>query len=228
MKTFCVGDIHGAYKALVQCLKLSGFDYGQDRLIVLGDICDGYPEVNLCIEELLKIKHCDYIFGNHDLWALDWALRNKKPDIWLEQGGQATIASYGSQGMSKFHVDFLLSGVYWLELENKIFVHGGFNPKRPLEEQDKEEFVWNRDLILNAYKQSLIDDSYQFGTYDEIFVGHTPTKNFQSQLPVHVCNVWDLDTGAGRYGALTMMDIHTKQYWQSEATSKLYEGIQSR
>ena len=35
MKTFAVGDIHGAYKSLVQCLERSKFDYNNDRLIVL-------------------------------------------------------------------------------------------------------------------------------------------------------------------------------------------------
>ena len=52
MRTFAIGDIHGAYKALVQCFERSGFDYENDRLIVLGDVCDGYPEVKQCIDEL--------------------------------------------------------------------------------------------------------------------------------------------------------------------------------
>ena len=39
MKTFVIGDIHGAYKALLQCFERSGFDYEKDHLIVLGDVC---------------------------------------------------------------------------------------------------------------------------------------------------------------------------------------------
>ena len=30
------------------------------------------------------------------------------------------------------------------------------------------------------------------------------------------CNVWNLDTGAGYGYKLTIMDIDTKQYWQSD------------
>lgn len=71
MKTYVIGDIHGAHNALMQCLGLAQFDYALDRLIVLGDVCDGYPDVRECIEELLKIKHCDFVIGNHDMWALD-------------------------------------------------------------------------------------------------------------------------------------------------------------
>src|SRR5690242_18008347 len=103
MKTFVIGDIHGAYRALMQCLERSGFDYSNDRLIVLGDVCDGYPDVCLCIEELLKIKHCDYIIGNHDLWAVEWALEGKEEEAWTSQGGFATILSYNNGPMPKEH-----------------------------------------------------------------------------------------------------------------------------
>jgi hypothetical protein len=37
-----MGDIHGAYKALKQCLKRSGFDFHKDMLIQLGDIVDRF------------------------------------------------------------------------------------------------------------------------------------------------------------------------------------------
>jgi len=40
-KTFVIGDIHGGYKALLQCFARSGFDYKKDKLICLGDITDG-------------------------------------------------------------------------------------------------------------------------------------------------------------------------------------------
>jgi len=132
MKTFVVGDIHGAYKALLQCFERSAFDYAKDRLIVLGDVCDGYPEVRHCIDELLKIKNCDLIIGNHDQWALDWALRGDKPKIWTSQGGIRTMESYGggsaplttSGPMPQAHIDFLKNGMLWLELEDQLFVHG--------------------------------------------------------------------------------------------------------
>ena len=42
MRTLCVGDIHGNFKALVQVLKRSKFDFKKDRLISLGDIYDGH------------------------------------------------------------------------------------------------------------------------------------------------------------------------------------------
>ncbi len=232
-----IGDIHGAYQALVQCLGRCGFDYAQDRLIALGDVCDGYPQVNLCIEELLKIKHCDYLIGNHDLWVLDWALKGEKKDIWLSQGGSATISSYSAGPMPQAHVDFLHNAHPWLEVDGKVFVHGGFDLHSPLQSQALQKLVWDRDLLYVAWKKFLENDGkdasrdaalLRLYQYEEIFIGHTPTQNFHSTRPVHFCNVWDLDTGAGWSGCLTIMDVQSKQYWQSDSTPSLYPGFHNR
>jgi len=85
-------------------------------------------DVRQSIDELLKVKKCDFIIGNHDTWALDWALRGDKPEIWTSQGGRNTIRSYYGGPMPKEHIDFLKSGQLWLELGNQIFVHGCFDP----------------------------------------------------------------------------------------------------
>lgn len=228
MKTFVIGDIHGTHKALVQCLERSGFDCARDRLIALGDVCDGYPDVRQCIDELLKIKNCDYLIGNHDLWALDWATRGIKEDIWLSQGGEHTVASYAGQGMPLAHVALLKNAHRWLEWDNTLFVHGGFDPGRPLSEQSLETLVWDRELINAAWQKYLRRENYRYTQFDEIFLGHTPTQLFNSSKPLKLCNIWDLDTGAGWAGQLTIMDVHTKKYWQSDPVRSLYQDVVPR
>lgn len=91
MKRFVIGDIHGAHKALVQCLARSKFDPATDLLISLGDICDGWPEVNQVIDELLRIKNCKLILGNHDEWALRWMKNGWMDNIWTSQGCLETM-----------------------------------------------------------------------------------------------------------------------------------------
>lgn len=56
MRTFVMGNIHGAYKALLQFLERSSFDYDNHQLTHLGNIVDGYSEVYECIEELSRLK----------------------------------------------------------------------------------------------------------------------------------------------------------------------------
>ncbi len=225
-RTYVVGDIHGAYKSLVQCLKRSGFDYKKDRLIVLGDICDRYPQIKQSVDELLKIKHCSLIIGNHDLWALDWALRGDKPQIWITQGGDKTIASYNGGPMPEEHIHFFENGQLWIERGNQVFVHGGFNPDIPLASHSAQTLVWDRSLLDTAWNIAQSGRKCKLGRYKDIFLGHTPTSFYNTLEPVHVCNVWDLDTGAGWSGKLTIMDVDTKEYWQSDLTLDLY-GLES-
>jgi len=224
MRTIVIGDIHGAYKALLQCFERSGFDRIKDRLIVIGDVCDGYPEVRQCIDELLKVKHCDLVIGNHDMWALDWAIRGDKPKIWTSQGGDRTIASYGGEPMPKAHIDFLKSGQFWIEIEDKIFVHGGFNPDISLSNHNAQILVWDRTLFDAAWKMQSIRNECKLSSYKDIFVGHTTTELYNTLKPIHACNIWNIDTGAGWSGKLTIMNVTTKEYWQSDLTQDLYGG----
>ena len=228
VKTFVLGDVHGAYQALLQCFERSGFDRDQDRLIALGDVCDGYSEVRQCIDELLKVRKCDLVIGNHDLWALDWALRGVAPEIWTSQGGNRTIASYGGERMPQAHIDFLKSGKPLIESWKMLFVHGGYNPDAKLEKQELEFLTWDRTLLATAWKRRLRNPAYKFGPYEAIFLGHTTTELYKTLEPLHVCNVWDLDTGAGWSGKLTIMDVETKEYWQSDLTPSLYGGNPGR
>jgi len=228
MKTFVIGDIHGSYKAMVQCFDRSSFDYNNDRLVVLGDICDGFAQVDRCIDELIKIKHCHCIVGNHDQWALKWAQTGWKETVWLSQGGRATIESYGGHKMPQAHIEFLQKATFWFESEGRIYMHGGFDPLKPLSAQDNDEFIWNRSLIDQALKVNAINPDYQFSDFKEIFVGHTPTIKFDSIIPIKLCNVWDMDTAAGWGGKLSIMDVNTKQYWQSDLTSELYPDVLPR
>jgi serine/threonine protein phosphatase 1 len=224
MRVFAIGDIHGAYKSLLQCLERSAFDYQKDHLIVLGDVCDGYPEVRQCIDELLKIKHCDFILGNHDQWALDWALHGYMPKIWTGQGGDRTMASYNGGPMPKEHIDFLKSGQLWLELDGRLFVHGGFDPALPMNKQSTQVLMWDRDLLDEVYRPGGMTVRGAISRYKDIFIGHTTTELYKTLEPLHAWNVWDLDTGAGWSGKLTIMNVKTKKYWQSDLSSDLYGG----
>lgn len=224
MKTYAVGDIHGAYKSLMQCIKRSKFDYTRDRLILMGDVCDGYPDAKRCIDELLKIEHCDLVVGNHDMWVLDWALRGDRPKIWTIQGGDETMASYDGGPMPKAHIDFLRNGQLWIECGDQVFVHGGFDPDVPLSDHSAQMLVWDRTLLDLVWRMQSRGGRRKLGRYKDIFIGHTSTELYNTLQPIHACNVWDIDTGAGWSGRLTIMDVDTKKYWQSDLSQDLYGG----
>ena len=48
----------------------------------------------------------------------------------------------------------------------------------------------------------------------------------QNNLFVYAANIWNLDTGGGDYGKLTIMNVMKKEYWQSDLVTELYEVFQ--
>ncbi len=245
-----MGDIHGANKALGQCLERSGFDIEKDTLIQLGDVTDGYPEVFECVETLLNIKNLILIKGNHDDWFQVFTETDFHPQFWAF-GGVGTIASYlkhaGKEGMYRAsrtgyktaltrtdipetHSDFFAKQqLYHLDANKRLFVHGGIKKDIPLDRHRDEDFYWDRKLWEEAlnFHSGITSQDYRtiFPTvqgYSEIFIGHTPTVNWGTDQPMHVCNLWNLDTGAGHSGRLTIMDVETKRYWQSDPVKELY------
>jgi serine/threonine protein phosphatase 1 len=49
-----------------------------------------------------------------------------------------------------------------------------------------------------------------------------------SKEPINKANVWNLDTGAAFTGALTIMDVNTKEFWQSDPLPSLYTDEKGR
>lgn len=109
--------------------------------------------------------------------------------------------------------------LYHIDGCNNCFVHAGFNRLRPFEGQREQDYFWDRTLWKNAviFKEQIKEGSiFKIATqFNEIFIGHTGTMNFKTDKPMHIANIWNLDT-CGRGGKLTIMDINTKEFWQSD------------
>lgn len=257
MRILVIGDIHGNFKGLLQCLERSNFNYSEDTLISLGDVVDGHSQSFEVVEELLKIKNLIPIKGNHDDWFLQWINTGVNPTGW-QQGQKATGMSYlehyrpGQEWYeyNKFgvnhsiriedipvkHIEFFQNQLdYHLDNDNNLFVHGGFNRHFPLEEQG-DILWWDRDLWSQALSFGTISavegiktpKFKMVGDYKEVFIGHTSTQFWKKDIPMNAANIWNLDTGGGWYGYVTIMDINTKEYWQSDDGRSLYPEFKGR
>ncbi len=222
-KKFVMGDIHGACRALRQCLERSGFNREEDQLIFLGDVADGWPETKASVEELLTIKNLVFIFGNHDFWALEWMKTGYAEDIWLKQGGDATVKSY-KDGIPKTHIELLDQSLPYYISDNKLFVHAGFDPATPLNVQSLTTFLWDRSLAIKALAFQA-KELTKLTDFDEVYLGHTPVAG---DRPVQSREIWLMDTGAGWSGVLSMMDLDTKEIFTSDPVPQLYPGVEGR
>jgi len=240
MKKFVIGDIHGSNKALLQVLEKSGFDKESDLLISIGDIADGWEEVPECVDTLLSIKNLIAIRGNHDVWCYDWFEYGRTPIIWTQQGGQATIDAYvrTEKLIEESHKAFWKDQIdYYIDDENRLFIHGGWDylegfPHGAMIPVNAgsiaKECHWDRSLLEGA--RSAFGDKNREGKFKaleqfkEIYIGHTAMNGEPKQFG----NLWNLDTGAGWNGQLTIIDIDTKEFWQSDFTTVLHPGERGR
>ena len=248
-----MGDIHGNYRALVQCLDKVQFDFTSDTLIQLGDIADGYNEVYECVELLLKIENLIAIRGNHDEWFNEFIQTGIHPDNW-EQGGKSTAYSYlkligkedsimraGNGYISELNpadiperhqLFFRRQHLYYIDDDNNCFVHAGFNRHLAFKGQPAETYYWDRSLWSQALSFEAFNRNNQPGNrfqmetpFNEIFIGHTSTINWDTDKPMKAANIYNIDTGAGHGHRLTIMDVASKKYWQSDLIHELYEVI---
>ena len=223
-RTLVFGDSHGAYRGVMQALERANYDPANDKLICLGDIQDGWSEAHKIITFLQGIENKIVIMGNHDECFVQWGAwgfpRFRHP--LLAHGGKVTESEYFQLGpdVMEEHMQFhLKSDLYHLDDQNRLFVHAGWEPDYPHTEQKQDMLLWDRDFWDGMYKgRNLAKD------YTEVYLGHTPTTSYQGNgaLPMNRRNVWNLDTGAAFSGKITLMDVDTKEYWQSDTCTSLY------
>lgn len=221
MKTYVIGDIHGRHHALKEVLLLSDFDFEKDKLITLGDICDGGRETKKCFDLLLQIRNRVDVVGNHDLWFLDWILGGIEKPLWTHQGGFNTLESYDfdRNNVPRTHIELIQNAKpYYIDKKNNIFVHGGFNPIVPIQNQTTEFIIWDRTLIQYAR-------DHKIKKYKHVFVGHTSTQMIKSNVttPITMHNLTMCDCGGGYMGRLAMVNVDTLEYFVSGTQVPRYE-----
>lgn len=239
-RTLVFGDIHGGLKALVQLLDRARINQN-DQLIFIGDYVDGWSESAQLISFLIELSQkyfCVFIKGNHDIWCQDWLNNQEINDVWFLHGGKSTIESYQNIDLltKEKHLEFFANMKdYYVDESNNLFIHAGFSSMHgPEKEHYTTNYTWDRTLweMALTMDKRIKKDSLSYPKrlliYNEIYIGHTPTLNYNIEVPMQGCNVWNIDTGAGFYGKLTCLDTQTKIFWQSDVVQLLYPKEKGR
>jgi len=152
-RSFAIGDIHGCARTLRQLLKVLGLAK-TDTLYLLGDYIDRGPDSRGVIETILRMQEEGFdirpICGNHEEMLL-LAIRSGVFELieWLEQGGGATLKSYGvsqPQEIPRPHLDFMENLPLFRETDRFVFVHAGldFTIEDPFSEAGRAAMLWER------------------------------------------------------------------------------------
>ncbi len=172
--TYAIGDIHGSYTKVANlvrhCIDHSGENVA--RFVFLGDYIDRGKRSREVVKLLIETQaawpgQVVCLKGNHEDMLLG-AISRHDESMWLYNGGDTTLRSYGVRRAADIPADHLA----WFEDlplshsdDRRFFAHAGIMPGIPLEQQDKDVLLWIREPFLS--------DASEHGLY--IVHGHTPT-----------------------------------------------------
>jgi serine/threonine protein phosphatase 1 len=236
-RDFAVGDIHGCAKAVEEGLRRLNFDVSCDRLFCCGDLIDRGPE-SLEVLRWLESPWFFSIRGNHDQMMLEAKDNQAAWDNWVNQGGQWAIY-HSDEALEGFrqrlaelpiameietrlgrigllHADLgerswpdVIAALEALEQQPDVGVHSITQCLDP----NYDTFVqalWGRKLAKVVVREALgspwTSPHPMVAGIDGVVLGHTPTPH---DKPLHAGNVWLLDTGAGKQGHLSFLDLQT-------------------
>lgn len=205
-----VGDIHGMHRLLMRVFEEVVPQLPPEtRLVFLGDYIDRGPDSAQVLDTLIRLKRqrpqSVFLLGNHERMLLN-ARRGRRVNMFLVNGGQETLASYGldEDGLDSIpagHLDFLESlELYW-QTPGYIFVHAGLRPGVPLAEQKERDLIWIRGEFYMS--------SHDFGKL--VIFGHTPFDE-----PLVQSNLIGIDTGAVYGNKLTCLKLPERRFFHLE------------
>ena len=218
-RIFVTTDTHGELEKFKDCLEQANFNNNEDQLIHIGDVVDRGPDSYGVVELLLGIKNLISIRGNHDEWMLMFINTGQHPAMGYFR---ETLSSYHkgtgpTLNIPETHKEFFRNQInYYVDKDNRLFVHGGINTFEFLHEQYEEEFYWDRELITRAVRLDEGKKLMDVNGFKQIFIGHTPTINFQwhpeNDKPIYAGQVIDCDTGGCFGGKISLIDITTDDH----------------
>lgn len=192
MRVYAVGDIHGRGEVLARLMEWIAADVAANPCpeiveVFLGDYVDRGMQSQMVIEMLHKTTPLHHarvcLMGNHEEAMLNFIDDPKQLRLWGNMGGYATLAAYGMgipsamtpaalvavrdellTRMPPAHLDFLRGLQLRHQEGDYLFVHAGIDPRRPMEKQTREHFLWIRKPFL------------EYEAYHERYIvhGHSP------------------------------------------------------
>lgn len=224
-RIYAIGDIHGRADLLARMHEIVRADIAARRpsravVVYLGDYVDRGDATREVIDRLLDdpVPEAEsvHLLGNHEDFMLTFLKDAAVGELWLKNGGDATLYSYGvglppvgnreerhrlmrqdlEQKLPDRHLYFLQS----LQLSHVegdyAFVHAGIRPGRPLADQTADDLLWIRAEFL----ESRADHGMC------VVHGHTISNEVDIQA-----NRIGIDTGAYFSGTLTCLALEGEE-----------------
>ena len=198
--TYAVPDLHGRFDLLEAALAaIAAHARGASLIVFLGDYVDRGPASCEILQRLsgrsAPVGRWICLAGNHEAMMVAALASKRDVQLWLESGGDTTLASYERLGPG--WRDTLIAHGRWIAAlpalhvdAYRVYVHAGVDPGVPLDRQARETLLWvryGRTQDVNLPGRHVVH-------------GHVPADDGPVVLPGRT----GLDTRAWRTGRLVV------------------------
>ena len=206
-------DIHGHYHHFAALLDTINYQ-GDGRLIFLGDYIDRGPYAEQVIS---RIRELQDKFGKDKVIAL----QGNHEDMLCQYMEAKINQTFPQPLLFEDQVNFEIEKHYeWIKSlpfihsdQDYHYVHGGLNPQKSIEKQQKDEVLWLRPQETPSSTGEITQP---------IVCGHTPTpllnSFWQKSTDIYVDSKKEIiciDTGCFFTGVLTVLNVSTGVYYQT-------------
>ncbi len=224
MATYVIGDIHGRPELVDQLIRDVPWDIERDKIVFLGDLIDRGDDSRGVVERVRELVSANpniiVLRGNHEQMLLDCLDYQELQWLIPENGGQATLASYGIDLaeiddisdiiIPEEHVEFMRGLPFFHEDEQAIYVHAGLVPEEHPRDTDPDVLLWTRDL-----------DFYKRYAGKLCFFGHTPTFYLPREGRTRRFGIYiqggcvGIDTSGDTHSPLSCIQVETFALYQA-------------
>ena len=226
-RIYAIGDIHGHLRLLDDLLgqivedaaRYPGFE---KTLIFLGDYIDRGPDSNGVLQRLCTLDipgfNLVFICGNHEEMMTIFLEEPSRGLVWLRNGGDETLSSYGIAvdsaaektpdvmadysrlflaAVPREQRDFLRALELSYEVGDYLFVHAGIRPGRAIAQQEPEDLLWIREPFLKSHRNhgKVVVHGHSIRFEPEVYPDEVAPRRI------------GIDTGAYKNGVLTCLAL---------------------
>jgi serine/threonine protein phosphatase 1 len=228
-KSWAISDIHGCFYTFRKLVEEKVVLEKSDNLYLLGDFIDrGFYSKEL-IYYIIELQNSGYqihnLMGNHEealieAYHKEFTLKKKlfrKPvneakDAWYSYGGIQTMKSFGIDELNLFPkeiIDYFSNFKKYIELNDYLLVHAGFNFSKENIFEDEKSMLWIRDF-------DVIPEKIKFKT---VVHGHVPVSLEVIDTCIEKTKFHYIPIDNGCYqkdkkgmGALLALNLETRSY----------------
>lgn len=219
MRQILISDIHGCAITFRELVKNQIQLKPSDTLYLLGDYIDRGPNSKGVIDFIFELQAAGYtvrcLAGNHEDMMLAARSNAKRFSYWYDAGGEQTAESFGVRvELNRIHEqywNFLEKLEDYIETDEALLVHAGFNFKGGKPFADRTTMLWGRGWQRHLDRNLL---------GDKIIVhGHTPTPQLDIVKNLEYLNfssILNIDSGCYVYGHLCAFDLNSRKLFFQE------------